>query len=36
MTSKFTVSEDWMRKNVLGNPTVTAALNAKLDVSRQS
>ena len=29
MSSKFTVSEDWMRKNVLANPTVTAALNAK-------
>ena len=29
MTSKFTVSEDWMRKNVLANPTVVSALNAK-------
>lgn len=29
MTKKFAVDEDWMRKNVLSNPTVTSALNAK-------
>ena len=29
MSRKFMVDEDWMRKNVLSNPTVTSALNAK-------
>ncbi len=29
MTKKFAVDEDWMRKNVLSNPTVASALNAK-------
>jgi hypothetical protein len=29
MSGKFTVDENWMRKNVLSNPTVTSALNAK-------
>ena len=29
MSGKFTVNEDWIRKNVLSNPTVASALNAK-------
>lgn len=29
MSGKFMVDEDWMRKNVLSNPAVTSALNAK-------
>lgn len=29
MTKKFAVDEDWMRKNVLSNPTVASALNAR-------
>lgn len=29
MSGRFNVDENWMRKNVLSNPTVTSALNAK-------